>query len=254
MKNRLDYAVIVVGILVVIFALLILMSKVAIVNAAEAGLEAHFFIRYDHTVQDENGSSHYDAHRYFPVGDVAKDYDRSKNVTDYTSVDGMVKTNSAYVEDAKTVIDSGEINLYHKFGATASTIKNHFKPVYDNILIEPSKEVIANSIERAMGVEMANNYKSGKIDVLWYVIKQEQKINVDGVLYWTSTGDAVEEPDQNEELAPTTTNVDDTSKSETKLDDSPPTGDDIFNNWARGMRVVLITFAIGAVLGLSGKE
>lgn len=248
MKNKLSCAIITVGILVSILTILIFMSKVAVVNAAETELDAHFFIRYDHTVQDENGDSHYDAHRYFPVGSVAADYDRSKNMTDYTSVDGKVKTNSAYVEDAKTVIDSGEINLYHKFGATASTIKNHFKPVYDNIIAEPSQDIIAAAIERAMGSEMANAYKSGEINVLWYVIKQEQNINVDGVLYWTATGDAVEEGDNKDSskvIADSAVQATEQTDTKKKVDNSPPTGDNYFTYW------ILIVACIFAGVGVA---
>lgn len=206
-KTNLFYATVAVGVLALVLAILIFMSKVAVVNAMEADqgqgdIDAHFFVRYDHTVQDENGNSHYDAHRYFPIGSVAADYDRSKNESDYTSADGKVKTNSAFVEDAKLVIDNGELNIFHQFGATHQTIRNHFKPVYDNISAEPSKEVMAASIERALGSDMRDAYNNGKVDVLWYVIKQEKHVHVDGVLYWTATGDVVEEGDKDEPQKP----------------------------------------------------
>lgn len=158
--------------------------------------DAHFFVRYDLSVQDENGNTHYDAHRYFPIGSVGEGYDRSDNESDYTSADGIVDANSAFIQDAESVIDNGEVNIYHQFGATKDTIKTHFAPVYNHIVNEPSKETMIASIERALGSEMATNYKDGKIDVLWYVIKQEKHIHVDGVLYWVDTGSAVEEPEE----------------------------------------------------------
>ena len=167
------------------------------------------------TVQDENGNSHYDAHRYFPIGSISVDYDRNKNESDYTSADGKVKTNTAFVKDAKLVIDDGELNIFHQFGATYQTIRNHFKPVYDNISSEPSKEVMAASIERALGSEMRDAYNNGKVDVLWYVIKQEKHVHVDGVLYWTATGDVVEEGDENDPKKP------EISKQEEKINPQP---------------------------------
>lgn len=219
-KSNLFYATIAVGVLALILAILIFMSKVAVVNAVEVdqeqgGIDAHFFVRYDHTVQDENGNSHYDAHRYFPIGSISVDYDRNKNESDYTSADGKVKTNAAFVKDAKLVIDDGELNIFHQFGATYQTIRNHFKPVYDNISSEPSKEVMAASIERALGSEMRDAYNNGKVDVLWYVIKQEKHVHVDGVLYWTASGDVVEEGDENDPKKP------EISKQEEKINPQP---------------------------------
>ena len=158
--------------------------------------DAHFFVRYDLSVQDENGNTHYDAHRYFPVGSVREGYSREDNESDYTSADGKVNTNSAFVPDALSVIDNGEVNLYHQFGATKDTIKAYFKPVYDHIINEPSKETMTVAIDKALGSEMAIAYKDGKIDVLWYVIKQEKHIHVDGVLYWVDTGTGVEESEE----------------------------------------------------------
>lgn len=159
--------------------------------------DAHFFIRYDSTVQDEDGSTHYSPSNYFPVGEVADGYEYGSSRSDYTSADGKVYSNTAYVEGAESIITQGNINLYHEFEADSETIEKAFDKVYSDIAVAPSDEVISTSILNAMGAEWQTAYNEGKIKVLWYVVKLESSywINVDGCLYWVKSGESADKGD-----------------------------------------------------------
>lgn len=114
--------------------------------------------------------------------------------SDYTSVDGKVLTKSAYVPGAEAAITGGNVNLYDSFDTEA--LHTYFKTVYDNILQEPSRDVIQASIEKALGAKYAAMYAKGEIDVLWYVSKAESSyVNVDGVVYYVKTGQVVDKPE-----------------------------------------------------------
>lgn len=164
---------------------------------AQATYDAHFFVRYDSTVQEEDGSTHYSPNNYFPIGTVAAGYTYGTSSSDYSSVDGQVYSNTAYVEDAESVITKGNLNLYHQFEATPETIKTIFDPVYSNLAQQPSKEIISWSIGQAMGTLWQTAYDEGKIDVLWYVTKLESGhyINVDGCIYWVKSGESADKGD-----------------------------------------------------------
>lgn len=163
-----------------------------------SGYDAHFFIRYDSSTQTEDGTTQYSPKHYFPVGTTAPDYVYGNSGSDYTSVDGKVLTKVANVPGAEKVITSGNVNLYDSFGTEANTeaLHKYFKTVYDNILQEPSGDVIQASIEKALGAKYATLYAKGEIDVLWYVSKAESSyVNVDGVVYYVKTGQVVDKPE-----------------------------------------------------------
>ena len=167
-------------------------------SSADDGYDAHFFIRYDSSTQSESGTTQYSPKHYFPVGTTASDYVYGSSGTDYTSVDGKVLTKTAYVAGAEKVITGGNVNLYDSFDTEANTeaLHKHFKTVYDNILQEPSRDVIQTSIEKALGAKYAAMYAKGEIDVLWYVSKAESSyVNVDGVVYYVKTGQVVDKPE-----------------------------------------------------------
>jgi hypothetical protein len=162
----------------------------------ETSQGAHFFVRYDSTVQNEDGTTHYSPSNYFPIGDVADGYDYSSGRSDTSSIDGYVKSDTAYVEGAESVVTQAQVNLYHSFNADKDTIKQYFNNVYSDIVVLPATSVISTSIKNALGEEWQANYNNGKIDVLWYVVKKENDgIHVDGVLYWLSTGDSANKQD-----------------------------------------------------------
>jgi hypothetical protein len=162
--------------------------------------DAHFFVRYDCSVVDETGSSHYNPSLYFPIGSVAEGYTYGSGQSDYTSIDGQVSCDTAYIDNAANIISGSKINLYESFYTNSQNIKSVFSPVYDCITQLPSKEVVSASIGLALGIEWQTKYDIGEIDVLWYVVKQEKPyINVDGVLYYTETGEIIDK----EEPAPT---------------------------------------------------
>ena len=103
-------------------------------------------------------------------------------------------TKSAYVPGAEAAITGGNVNLYDSFDTEA--LHTYFKTVYDNILQEPSRDVIQASIEKALGAKYAAMYAKGEIDVLWYVSKDESPyVNVDGVVYYVKTGQVVDKPE-----------------------------------------------------------
>ncbi len=159
-----------------------------------SGYDAHFFIRYDSSTQTEDGTTHYSPKHYFPVGTTASGYVYGSGGSDYTSVDGKVLTKSAYVPGAEAAITGGNVNLYDSFDTEA--LHTYFKTVYDNILQEPSRDVIQASIEKALGAKYAAMYAKGEIDVLWYVSKDESPyVNVDGVVYYVKTGQVVDKPE-----------------------------------------------------------
>ena len=163
-----------------------------------SGLDAHFFIRYDSSTQTEDGTTQYSPKHYFPVGTTASGYVYGSGGSDYTSVDGKVLTKVAYVPGAENVITGGNVNLYDSFDTEANTeaLHTYFKTVYDNILQEPSRDVIQTSIEKALGAKYAMLYAKGEIDVLWYVSKAESSyVNVDGVVYYVKTGQVVDKPE-----------------------------------------------------------
>ena len=163
-------------------------------SSADDGYDAHFFIRYDSSTQMEDGTTHYSPKHYFPVGTTASGYVYGSGKSDYTSVDGKVLTKVAYVPGAETVITGGNVNLYDFFDTEA--LHTYFKTVYDNILQEPSRDVIQASIEKALGAKYAAMYAKGEIDVLWYVSKDESPyVNVDGVVYYVKTGQVVDKPE-----------------------------------------------------------
>ena len=167
-------------------------------SSADDGYDAHFFIRYDSSTQTEDGTTQYSPKHYFPVGTTAPDYVYGNSGSDYTSVDGKVLTKVANVPGAETVITGGNVNLYDSFGTEANTeaLHKYFKTVYDNILQEPSRDVIQASIEKALGAKYATLYAKGEIDVLWYVSKAESSyVNVDGVVYYVKTGQVVDKPE-----------------------------------------------------------
>ncbi|MST70209.1 Cna B-type domain-containing protein [Clostridiales Family XIII bacterium WCA-MUC-591-APC-4B] len=167
-------------------------------SSADDGYDAHFFIRYDSSTQKEDGTTQYSPKHYFPVGTTAPDYVYGNSGSDYTSVDGKVLTKVANVPGAEKVITGGNVNLYDSFGTEANTeaLHKYFKTVYDNILQEPSRDVIQASIEKALGAKYATLYAKGEIDVLWYVSKAESSyVNVDGVVYYVKTGQVVDKPE-----------------------------------------------------------
>jgi len=156
-------------------------------SSADNGYDAHFFIRYDSSTQTEDGTTHYSPKHYFPVGTTASGYVYGSGGSDYTSVDGKVLTKVAYVPGAEKAITGGNVNLYDSFDTEA--LHTYFKTVYDNILQEPSRDVLQASIEKALGAKYAAMYAKGEIDVLWYVSKAESSyVNVDGVVYYVKTG------------------------------------------------------------------
>ena len=159
-----------------------------------SGYDAHFFIRYDSSTQTEDGTTHYSPKHYFPVGTTASGYVYGSGGSDYTSVDGKVLTKVAYVPGAEKAITGGNVNLYDSFDTEA--LHTYFKTVYDNILQEPSRDVLQASIEKALGAKYAAMYAKGEIDVLWYVSKDESPyVNVDGVVYYVKTGQVVDKPE-----------------------------------------------------------
>ena len=163
-----------------------------------SGYDAHFFIRYDSSTQTEDGTTQYSPKHYVPVGTTASGYVYGSGGSDYTSVDGKVLTKVAYVPGAENVITGGNVNLYDSFDTEANTeaLHTYFKTVYDNILQEPSRDVIQASIEKALGAKYAAMYAKGEIDVLWYVSKDESPyVNVDGVVYYVKTGQVVDKPE-----------------------------------------------------------
>ena len=163
-------------------------------SSADDGYDAHFFIRYDSSTQTEDGTTHYSPKHYFPVGTTASGYVYGSGGSDYTSVDGKVLTKSAYVPGAEAAITDGNVNLYDSFDTEA--LHTYFKTVYDNILQEPSRDVIQASIEKALGAKYAAMYAKGEIDVLWYVSKAESSyVNVDGVVYYVKSGQVVDKPE-----------------------------------------------------------
>ena len=167
-------------------------------SSADDGYDAHFFIRYDSSTQTEDGTTSYHPSHYFPVGTTASDYVYGSGGSDYTSVDGKVLTKSAYVAGAEKVITEGNVNLYDSFDTETNTeaLHKYFKTVYDNILQEPSRDVIQTSIGKALGAKYATLYAKGEIDVLWYVSKAESSyVNVDGVVYYVKTGQVVDKPE-----------------------------------------------------------
>ena len=167
-------------------------------SSADDGYDAHFFIRYDSSTQTEDGTTSYHPSHYFPVGTTASDYVYGSGGSDYTSVDGKVLTKSAYVAGAEKIITGGNVNLYDSFDTEANTeaLHKYFKTVYDNILQEPSRDVIQTSIGKALGAKYATLYAKGEIDVLWYVSKAESSyVNVDGVVYYVKTGQVVDKPE-----------------------------------------------------------
>ena len=103
-------------------------------------------------------------------------------------------TKSAYVPGAEAAITGGNVNLYDSFDTEA--LHTYFKTVYDNILQEPSRDVLQASIEKALGAKYAAMYAKGEIDVLWYVSKAESSyVNVDGVVYYVKSGQVVDKPE-----------------------------------------------------------
>ena len=162
-------------------------------------LDAHFFLRYDSTVQEEDGTTHYSPNNYFPIGEVADGYVYGKSKSDYTSVDGQVTARTAYVGGAETLITAGNINLYNTFGVDKTTILPFFDNVYSKISVLPSDEILASSIGKALGEEWQQAYEDGKIGIVWYVVKDYNPyINVDGCLYWLKSGESVDKGDVDE--------------------------------------------------------
>ena len=165
--------------------------------------DAHFFIRYDHSNADETGSTHYSPTQYFPVGSVADGYEYGSSKSDYSSVDGQVESNSAYIEGAEAIITKAQVNLYNSFNATATTIETAFGPVYNDITKAPDSDVVSSSILAALGEEWQARYDNGTVKVLWYVVKQESSyINVDGVLYYTASGNVIDKDNPEPEPSP----------------------------------------------------
>lgn len=165
--------------------------------------DAHFFIRYDHSNADETGSTHYSPTQYFPVGSVADGYEYGSSRSDYSSVDGQVESNSAYVEGAEAIITKAQVNLYNSFNATAATVETAFSPVYSDITKAPDSTVVSCSILAALGEEWQARYDNGTVKVLWYVVKQEGNyINVDGVLYYVASGNVIDKDNPEPEPSP----------------------------------------------------
>lgn len=166
--------------------------------------DAHFFIRYDHSNADETGDTHYSPTQYFPVGDVAEGYEYGSSRSDYSSVDGQVESNSAYVYGAEAIIVKAHVNLYNSFNATGATIETAFSPVYSDIAEAPSPSVVSFSILAALGEDWQTRYDNGTVKVLWYVVKQEGNyINVDGVLYYVASGNVIDKDDPEVDPTPT---------------------------------------------------
>lgn len=139
---------------------------------------AHFFVRIDKVVQYEDGNTHYEAKNYFPVGAVADGYVYGSNSSDYASVDGTVDSMAHITNSIESKV-------------TDDIKKGAENDVYPHIVSKPELEDVKKAAEaycEACGVEM--NLKN--VDVLWYVIKDEGKTHVDGVLYNVETGEVVE--------------------------------------------------------------
>lgn len=159
--------------------------------------DAHFFVRYDNSNQEESGSSHYSPTKYFPIGTVADGYKYGSGISDYTSPDGTVNSTTAYVSGAEGVITEAQVNLYNSFNANRDNIKTVFQVVYDDIVTSPSRDLISWSIGQALGSEWQALYDNGAIDILWYVVKDGGAgyTNVDGVLYYVKSGTVIDKDD-----------------------------------------------------------
>ncbi len=97
---------------------------------------------------------------------------------------------------AESIVTKAKVNLYNSFNVTSETIENVFVPVYDDIIQAPSGEVVSSSILAALGNEWQSRYDKEEIKVLWYVVKQEGSyVNVDGVLYYVSSGNVIDKDD-----------------------------------------------------------
>jgi len=179
-----------------LYIMLVFLFGMLVAHPAYAD-DAHFFVRYDNTVQSESNNNDYLAVNYFPIGTVAKDYQYGISNTDYSSVDGQVDTNAAFVDGAEGIITQGKVNLYNKFGVTNDNIQEYFSPIYNHIVAQPDKSIISSSILIALGKDWQNAYDSGKVNIVWYVIKHyNNNINVDGVLYLVDSGDVVNKNDK----------------------------------------------------------
>lgn len=146
--------------------------------------DAHFFVRIDRVVQHEDGNTHYEAKNYFPVGAVAEGYKYGSNSSDYASVDGKVKKTAYISVEGKNITDEMKTEAQEK--------------IYSQMIEYPSKEDViaaAKAYCKACGVEM--NLEN--VDVLWYVIKDEGKTHVDGVLYNVKTGEVVQAEEKKED-------------------------------------------------------
>ena len=173
-------------------------------EADNAPKDAHFFVRYDNSNQEESGSSHYSPTKYFPIGTVADGYKYGSGTSDYTSPDGTVNSTAAYVSGAEGVITEAQVNLYNSFNANRDNIKTVFQVVYDDIVTSPSRDLISWSIGQALGSEWQARYDNGTIDILWYVVKDGGAgyTNVDGVLYYVKSGTVIDKDDPEPEPEP----------------------------------------------------
>lgn len=138
--------------------------------------DAHFFVRVDKVVQEENGNTHYEASNYFPIGET-EGYKYGDNKSDYHSVDGKVKSDKYFSNVAGNIIgEDGKVNEDAK--------KAIEECVYIGFVNKPTKEEVQAAAKK-YGFE-------GDVDAIWYVIKREgDKIHVDGILYNVETKEVI---------------------------------------------------------------
>lgn len=138
-----------------------------------------FFLHKNSTVQVENGQTQYPSEFFTPHG----------------SMSGQV-SGIAFVTGAGELIKDGKVGGKDnpiEEEVTAAVAK--FADVQKAITVVPNNATMQNVIKVNFGDNVLADYNKGKIDVLWYVVKNGTNdscpFHVDGVLYNAKTGEIV---------------------------------------------------------------
>jgi hypothetical protein len=106
-------------------------------------------------------------------------------VTDTTGKYATGVSINVTVPESKDIVVNNEWNTRAFDFATEEELKTYFENVNTAITELPTREKVAEVLTSSgFDDAIVQAYKNNQIDTLWYVVKTEKTVHVDGVLYW----------------------------------------------------------------------
>jgi hypothetical protein len=113
-----------------------------------------------------------------------------------TNADGNYATGvgvvNVTVPESKDIVVNSEWNTRAFDFSTEGELRSYFENVNTAITELPTREKVAEVLASSgFDDSIVQAYKDNQIDTLWYVVKTEANVHVDGVLYWKDSLEVV---------------------------------------------------------------